>query len=251
MVLQKEKQGIGIMSDRIVINPFTNTALSASEILQLDANQDGIVSSDELYSNAEFIAKYTSEDAEGDVQIEEKEGDFDNIKDFGSGLWTIARAPFEAIAGSVKGGIAFTGGVLTHVGSVIGGAASGGWTILKGIGGYFGHTFNGAIGGVKSLFGGFFGGFGQIFKGNILGGIGTIFKGIGNSIWQPIKGIGKGIAAVGKGIVNGVKKVGKGIVNGVKAVGEGIGKAAKAVGKGIANAAKAIGKGIKKIFSGW
>lgn len=240
---------ISIMTDNIKINPFTNIALSAAEIQQLDANNDGIVTKQELYSNTEFIAKYASQDAEGDVQIENE--DSTGLATVAAGTWELAKSPVPLIGGAIKGGVSIISGVAQQIWSVGKGSVTGCWELVKGVGGFLGNTINGGLRGVKSVFNGFINGWGQIFKGNIFGGLGSMIKGVGNLIWQPIKGIGKGIAAVGKGIINGVKKVGKGIVNGVKKVGEGIGKAAKAIGKGIGKAAKAIGKGIKKIFSGW
>ncbi len=240
---------IGIMSDKIILNPFTGTALSASDILQLDANQDGIVSSEELYSNAEFIAKYTSEDSEGDVQIEE--GDYDNLKDAASGIFSIMKSPFIALGGTIKGGFEGLVGVGGYIGNTCKGLGIGIWNMAKGTVSGVGNLLNGVFGGVKSFGSGLVNGWKQIFNGNIGQGLVTFAKGIGNAIWQPIKGVGKAVAAVGKGIAKGAKAIGEGIVDGAKALGKGVAKAAKAVGKGIANAAKAIGKGLKKIFSGW
>lgn len=168
------------MTDNIKINPFTNTALSAEEILQLDTNQDGVVSVDELYSNTAFISKYTTQDAEGEVEIEE--ANEPSIKNFAGGCWEFLKAPMHNIWGGIKGGAHFIAGIGLYSWNVIKGIGLGAWDMIKGIGNGAYSFLNGSFQGVTSLFGGIVKGWGQIFKGNILNGIGTIFKGIGNAI---------------------------------------------------------------------
>ena len=57
------------MVDGVNFNPFTGKALTAEEIQKLDANRDGVVSSEEFTANISWISQ--GQDVEGEVQIDE------------------------------------------------------------------------------------------------------------------------------------------------------------------------------------
>ncbi len=205
------------MVDGINFNPFTGDKFTSLDIKELDTNNDGIVTMEELESNVSFISKYQQQDEEGEVAIEEN-NQSSALQDYGQGLkeltvgtstgfWSGMIESFKGLAQTAKGNLQVA--VAPFMG-----------------------LYESAKNNIKGI--------GYLFTGKIGKGLKYMGKSMLSLVTAPMKWIGKGIKTVAKGIVNVTKGMCKGI-----------GKAVKAVGKGIANIGKAIGKGIKKIFSGW
>lgn len=250
------------MTDRVNLNPFTGLAFTASEIKELDTNNDGIITSDEFDSNVNFISRYEQQDAEGDVQIDDGKKEDSAAKMMLDGSWSITRGAVDPAVSTLKSAGNLAEGVGGAVVETVKGGFEGAKSFWGGAAGMVSSTVGGYWGGISGLVSGFWGGVGNIFRGNIFKGFGSIFGGVAKFLYKPILGIGKGILKFGKGCFGLVSNIGKGIFKAakktVKSIGKGISTLAngvasgvKAVGKGIANVGKAIGKGIKKIFKGW
>ena len=93
------------MTDNVRFNPFTGQAFSSGEIKKLDTNNDGAISSDELWSNINFVSGYQEQDTEGEVQIgdnfenSDKSKEESAIKTFGKGSLSIAEGVVDPALG--------------------------------------------------------------------------------------------------------------------------------------------------------